>query len=59
MSISFKGTPFRQDIILMGVRWYLSHSLSYRHAEELMAEPGVLLDHADRSALGRQIQAPC
>src|SRR2546421_12296963 len=46
MTISFKGAHFPQEIILMGVRWYLAYPLSYRHVEELMAERGVCLDHA-------------
>src|SRR4029077_3542399 len=46
MTISFKGAHFPQEIILMGVRWYLAYPLSYRHVEELMEERGVLLDHA-------------
>jgi putative transposase len=46
MAISFKGAPFPQDIILMGVRWYLAYPLSYRHVEELMEERGVPVDHA-------------
>src|SRR5437667_7422177 len=46
MAISFKGAHFPQDIILMGVRWYLAYPLSYRHVEELMEERGVALDHA-------------
>jgi transposase-like protein len=25
MAVSFKGAPFPQDIILMGVRWYLAY----------------------------------
>src|SRR6266516_987916 len=41
MAISFKGAHFPQDIILMGVRWYLAYPLSYRHVEELMEERGV------------------
>jgi putative transposase len=45
VAISFKGAHFPQDIILMGVRWYLAYPLSYRHVEELMAERGVLLDY--------------
>ena len=44
--ISCKGAHFPQDIILMGVRWYVVYPLSYRHVEELMEERGVLLDHA-------------
>ena len=46
MPVSFKGAHFPQDIILMGVRWYVAYPLSYRHVEELMEERGVLLDHA-------------
>jgi putative transposase len=46
MTISFKGAHFPQDIILMGVRWYLAYPLSYRHVEELMEERGVPIDHA-------------
>ena len=29
MTISFKGAHFPQEIILMGVRWYLAYPLSY------------------------------
>lgn len=44
--ISFQGAHFSQDIILMGVRWYLAYPLSYRHVEELLEERGVPIDHA-------------
>jgi putative transposase len=46
MAINFKGAHFPQDIILMGVRWYVAYPLSYRHVEELMEERGVPIDHA-------------
>ena len=46
MAISFKGAHFPQDIMLMGVRWYLAYPLSYRHVEELLEERGVPIDHA-------------
>ena len=46
MAISFKGAHFPQDIILMGVRWYVASPLSYRHVEEFMDERGVSVDHA-------------
>ncbi len=46
MTISFKDAHFPQDIILMGVRWYVAYPLSYRHVEELMEERGVPVDHA-------------
>lgn len=43
---SFKGRHFPEDVILIGIRWYISYPLSYRHVEELMEERGVKLDHA-------------
>src|SRR5215218_6455367 len=46
MAISFKGAHFPQDIILMGVRWYIAYPLSTRHVEELMEERGVHVDHS-------------
>jgi putative transposase len=46
MAVSFKGTHFPQDIIRMGVRWYVVYPLSDRHVEELMEERGVPVDHA-------------
>src|SRR5262245_52534111 len=45
-AVSFKGAHFPQELILMGVRWYLAYPLRYRHVEELMAERGVPVDHA-------------
>ena len=46
MAISFKGAHFPQDIMLMGVRWYVAYPLSYRHVEELLEERGGPVDHA-------------
>jgi putative transposase len=46
MTVSFKGAHFPQEIILTGVRWYVSYPLSTRHVEELMLERGVHVDHA-------------
>jgi putative transposase len=45
MTVSFTGTHFPQDIMLMGVRWYVAYALSCRYAEELMQERGVFVDH--------------
>ena len=45
-AISFTGAHFPQDIILMGVRWYVAYPLSTRHVEELMKERGVDVDHS-------------
>jgi len=44
--ISCKGAHFPQDIILMGMRWYVAYPLSYRQVEELMEEHGVPVNHA-------------
>ncbi len=46
MAVSFKGAHFPQDVILMGVRWYVAYPLSTRHVEELMEERGVEVDHS-------------
>ncbi len=46
MAISFKGAHFPQEIILMGVRWYVAYPLSTRHGEDLMEERGVDVDHS-------------
>jgi putative transposase len=46
MAMSFKGAHFPQEIILMGIRWYLAYPLSTRHVEELMRERGVHVDHS-------------
>jgi transposase-like protein len=46
MTVSCKGAPFPQEIILTGVRWYVAYPLSYRHVEELLQERGVPVDHA-------------
>src|SRR5438093_95562 len=46
MAISFKGAHFPQEVILMGVRWYVAYPLSTRHVEKLMAERGVEVDHS-------------
>jgi transposase-like protein len=32
-------------VIVIAVRWYLRHGLSYRDVEELLAERGVDVDH--------------
>jgi transposase-like protein len=46
MAVSFKGAHFPQEIILMGVRWYVAYPLSTRHIEALMEERGVAVDHS-------------
>jgi len=44
--ISFKGNQFPQSVILFTVYFYLRHSFSYRDLEEILAERGVIVDHA-------------
>ena len=46
MTVSFKGAHFPQDIMLMGVRWYVAYPLSTCHVEELMQEREVSVDHS-------------
>jgi putative transposase len=41
MAISFKGAHFPEEVILMGVRWYVAYPLRTRHGEDLMEERGV------------------
>jgi transposase-like protein len=41
----FKGRHFDQEIIILGVRWYLRFKLSFRDLVEVMAERGVSLAH--------------
>jgi putative transposase len=43
---SFQDAHVPQDIICMGVRWYVAYPLSYCHVAELMEERGVPVDHA-------------
>ncbi|WP_253264811.1 IS6 family transposase [Legionella longbeachae] len=44
--VSFKWKHFKQDIILMLVRWYLAYALSYRDIEKLALERGLKVDHS-------------
>jgi putative transposase len=46
VAISFKGAHFPQDILLMGVRWYVAYPLSTCQVEALMLERGVHVDHS-------------
>src|SRR5258708_30394617 len=41
----FKWRHFESEIILLCIRWYLRHSLSYRDLEEMMLERGLRVDH--------------
>lgn len=41
----FAGFRFPPEVILVAVRWYLRYGLSYRDVEELLAEPGITVNH--------------
>jgi transposase, IS6 family len=41
----FAGFRFPREVISVAVRWYLRYGLSYRDAEELLAERGVTAGH--------------
>ena len=45
-SALFRGRHFRDEIIVLCLRWYLRYPLSYRNIEEMMAERGLALDHS-------------
>ena len=44
--ISFKGAQFPKEIILFAMFFYVRYTVSYRDLEEIMAERGVIVDHA-------------
>jgi transposase-like protein len=41
----FRGRHFEQEIIILCVRWYLRHKLSFRDLVEMMAERGLAMAH--------------
>jgi transposase-like protein len=41
-----KRLHFSPEIMLVCVRWYVAYPLSLRNLEEMMAERGVMVDHA-------------
>ncbi len=45
--IDFKGHRFEKDIILLCVRGYLAHPLSYWNLKEGCRERGVEVDHSN------------
>lgn len=45
-SARLRGRHFRDEIIVLYLRWYLRYPLSYRNLEEMMAERGLKLDHS-------------
>ncbi|MEB0060220.1 IS6 family transposase, partial [Variovorax sp. LG9.2] len=41
-----KRAHYPLEVMLTCVRWYAAYPLSLRHIEEIMAERGVVVDHA-------------
>jgi putative transposase len=41
-----KRMHYPLEVMLTCVRWYVAYPLSFRHIEEIMAERGVVVDHA-------------
>jgi len=41
-----KRLHFPLEVVLVCVRWYAAYPLNLRHLEEIMAERGVVVDHA-------------
>jgi hypothetical protein len=44
--LNTKGMHFPIEVILVCIRWYLAHPLSYRHLGETMQERGVAVDQS-------------
>ena len=42
----FKGRHVDHSVILLCVRWYLAYGLSLRNREAMIAERGIIVDHA-------------
>ncbi len=56
MAISFKGAHFPQDIILMGVRWYVAYPLPGSNGE-IFGAKGLLV-RADGAAVIPGVSIP-
>ena len=44
--MDFTGVRYHREVILYSVFSYVRYGASYRDLEEIMAEPGVSVDHA-------------
>ncbi len=44
--IEFKGVHYPKSVILHAVFFYLRYAVSYRDLEEILAERGIMVDHA-------------
>jgi transposase-like protein len=55
MTIDFKGSQYPKTVILYAVFFYVRYAVSYRDLEEIMAERGVDVDHANREPVGGKV----
>ncbi|MND40581.1 hypothetical protein D3C80_313220 [compost metagenome] len=46
MTVDFKGSHFPKNVILHAVFFYIRYPVSYRDLQEILAERGVVVDHA-------------
>jgi len=46
MTVDFKGIHFPKSVILHAVFFYIRYSVSYRELQEILAERGIVVDHA-------------
>ncbi|EAQ23115.1 transposase IS2020, hypothetical [Roseovarius sp. 217] len=46
MAIDFKGVHDPKAVVLYAVFFYVRYAVSYRDLEEIMADRGVVVDHA-------------
>jgi hypothetical protein len=56
--VSFKGAHFPQDIIFMGVRWYVALSIKLSTCRRTDGGARGVDRPRDHPALGREIQSP-
>ena len=46
----FKGKPFKKDVIIVAVGYYLRYNLSYREVQELLYDRGINVCQSLRTA---------
>jgi transposase-like protein len=57
-SALFRGRHFRDEIIVLCLRWHLRYPLSYRNLEEMMAERSVPLVNVELVEMMRVAHIP-
>lgn len=56
--ISFKGCHFPRPVVLHAIHFYLRYLVSLRDLEEILAERGVIVDHATLSGIANNLAIP-